>query len=142
MHFNHAYEFEFGGGPTYFDGGILEYSTDNGVTWQDAKDLIIVNGYDGKIALSSSYPSYDSPLAGRNAFVGSSHGYISTKLDLSSLAGESVRFRFRIGTDVYGDSWGWFIDDVRIYTCDTPDPSTVSLTYPSGSEVMMEAWGE
>ena len=31
--------------------------------------------------------------------------------------------------------WGWFIDDVRIYTCDTPDPSTVSLTYPTGSEV-------
>ena len=36
---------------------------------------------------------------------------------------------------LYGDSWGWFIDDVRIYTCETPDPSTVSLTYPTGSEV-------
>ena len=36
--------------PHYYDGGILEYSTDDGVTWQDAKNLIVVNGYDGKIA--------------------------------------------------------------------------------------------
>jgi hypothetical protein len=135
MHFNHAYEFEYGGGPTYYDGGILEYSIDDG-PWQDAKDLIIVNGYDGKIDLSSNYPSLDSPLAGRSAFVGSSHGYISTKLDLTSLAGESVRFRFRIGTDAYGDSWGWFIDDVRIYTCDTPDPSAVSLTSPIEGDII------
>jgi hypothetical protein len=136
MHFNHAYEFEYGAGPTYYDGGVLEYSIDNGDSWQDAKNLIIVNAYDGKITVSSSYPSLDSPLADRNAFAGSSHGYISTKLDLSSLAGESVRFRFRIGTDAYGDSWGWFIDDVRIYTCDTADPSTVSLTYPSEGQIL------
>jgi hypothetical protein len=136
MHFNHAFEFEYGGGPTYYDGGILEYSLNDGVTWQDAKDLIIVNGYDGKIALSSNYPSYDSPLAGRNAFVGSSHGYISSKLDLTSLAGQSVRFRFRIGTDAYGDSWGWFIDDVRIYTCSDPDSLFITLTNPSGDEIL------
>ncbi len=138
MHFNHAYEFEYGtlsGKTYYFDGGILEYSIDDGA-WQDAKDLIIINGYDGKIYLSTMYPSDDSPLAGRNAFVGSSHGYISTKLDLSSLVGQSVRFRFRIGTDYMGDSWGWFIDDVRIYTCDAADPSTVSLTSPSGGDIL------
>jgi hypothetical protein len=136
LHFNHAYEFEYAGGPTYYDGGVLEYSIDDGVSWQDAKELIIVNGYDGKIALSSSHPALDSPLAGRNGFVGSSHGYISTKLDLSPLAGQSVRFRFRIGTDAAGDSWGWFIDDVRIYTCDTADPSKVSLISPSESQVL------
>ena len=138
MHFNHAYEFEYvtqSGKTYYFDGGILEYSTNNGVTWQDAKNFIIVNGYDGKIYAGIGDPFFDNPLAGRSGFVGSSHGYVSSKLDLASLAGQTVRFRFRIGTDVFGDSWGWFIDDVRIYTCDTSDPSTVSLTYPSGSEV-------
>jgi hypothetical protein len=136
MHFNHAYEFtllSYLGQNYYFNGGILEYSIDDGVTWQDAKDLIIVNGYDGKI-----YAGFYNPFDGRNAFVGSSHGYISTKLDLSSLTGtdRDVRFRFGIGTgNLIGGSPGWFIDDVRIYTCDTPDPSTVSLTYPTGSEV-------
>jgi cysteine-rich repeat protein len=38
-------------------------------------------------------------------------------LDLASLAGQSVRFRFRIGSDSCCDDYGWFIDDVRIYTC-------------------------
>ena len=32
------------------------------------------------------------------------------------------------------DSWGWFIDDVRIYTCSDPDPLSMTLTYPDGSE--------
>ena len=36
---------------------------------------------------------------------------------MSSLAGQSVRFRFRIGTDEDIEDFGWFIDDVRIYSC-------------------------
>ena len=135
MHFNHAYEFtslSYLGQNYYFNGGILEYSI-NGGPWQDAKDFIVVNTYDGRI-----YAGFWNPFDGRNAFVGSSHGYISTKLDLSSLAGadQGVRFRFGIGTGaLIGGNLGWFIDDVRIYTCDTADPSTLSLTYPTGSEV-------
>jgi hypothetical protein len=30
-----------------------------------------------------------------------------------------VRFRFRIGTDPIVFDYGWFIDDVRIYRCDS-----------------------
>jgi Zn-dependent metalloprotease len=133
MHFNHAYDFEYG--PSYgvnynFDGGVLEYSTNGGSTWLDAQSLMVVNGYNGTII-----PSFGNPLGGRKAFVHSSHGYVSTKLDLSSLAGEGVRFRFRIGTDDFGDGLGWFIDDVKIYTCSAPDPLTVELTYPNGGAV-------
>jgi hypothetical protein len=59
-----------------------------------------------------------NPLTGRQGFVGESNGYISTRVNLSSLAGQSVRFRFRIGTDdTVGDD-GWFVDDVRVYTCE------------------------
>jgi hypothetical protein len=38
-------------------------------------------------------------------------------LNLSSLAGQNVRFRFRLGSDTSIDDAGWFIDDVQIYTC-------------------------
>jgi hypothetical protein len=66
-----------------------------------------------------------------------SHGYITTKLDLSPLAGQNVRFRFRIGASGLGVAfYGWFIDDFRIYTCATPYPSEVSLTYPNGGETL------
>jgi hypothetical protein len=107
---------------------VVEYSTNNGATWLDAGALMIVNGYDGRISqLYGSY--YGNALAGRRAFIGIGNGYISTKLNLSSLAGQNVKFRFRIGTcDLDGYSiLGWFIDDVRIYTCSSSDPVSISL---------------
>ena len=64
---------------------------------------------------------FGNPLGGRQGFGGQSNGYGSSRLDLGSLAGQSVRFRFRIGTD--DDTGfdagydGWYIDDVRIYRC-------------------------
>jgi hypothetical protein len=129
MAFNHSYDFE-GGGSYYFDGGVLEYSA-NGGPWTDAESLIVVNGYQNKI-----YFRFGNPLGGRRGFTGSSHGYTASKLDLSSLAGQNVRFRFRIGTDSSYDWWGWFIDDVRIYTCSNPDPSIMTVIYPNGGETL------
>lgn len=111
LHFNHAYGFEDSVG-SYYDGGVLEYSTDGGSTWHDAGSLFTHNGYGGTLSAS-----WGNPLGGRQAFVGESNGYISSRLNLLSLAGQSVRFRFRIGTDISVWDYGWFIDDLRIYTC-------------------------
>jgi Zn-dependent metalloprotease len=141
LQFNHAHEFSHGTicygtscKPYYPDGGVLEYSI-NGGSWYDAGSLMMINEYDGTLNASLYY--YPNPLGDRKAFVGTSHGYIATKLDLSSFAGQNVRFRFRIGTNDDGyDSYGWFIDDFRIYTCSTPFPSTPSLTYPNGGETL------
>jgi Zn-dependent metalloprotease len=118
LRFSHAYGFEDSNtASTYWDGGALEYSTDNGSTWQDAGSLIANNGYNGTIR---SYPGDTNPLAGRAGFVGESNGYISSRVDLSSLAGQSVQFRFRIGEDDNTGDYGWFIDDVSVYTCGDP----------------------
>jgi len=111
MHFNHAYGFEDNtAGTTFYDGGVVEYSTNGGVSWNDAGSLFSNNGYNGTLYSGN-------PLNGRQAFGGESNGYISSRLNLSSLAGQNVRFRFRIGTDNSYADYGWFIDDVRIYTC-------------------------
>jgi hypothetical protein len=112
LHFAHAYGFE-SDHPDYFDGGVLEYSSNNGGSWNDASNLNIeVNGYDGVINNDSG-----NPLGNRNAFVGDSHGYISTRVNLSSLAGQSVRFRWRMGVDNFAWDRGWWVDDIRIYSC-------------------------
>jgi hypothetical protein len=58
-----------------------------------------------------------SALAGKPAFTGFSHGYLSSRLNLASLAGQSVRFRFRIATDSSTGYQGWFIDEVWLYRC-------------------------
>jgi len=135
IHFNHAYHFESDGAGDY-DAGVIEYSTDGGTSWIDAGALIIDNGYTGTIS-----DLYGNPLGGREAFCGRSNGYISTRLDLSTLAGQTVRFRFRIGTDSALEAFGWFIDDIRIYTCgSTPGstplrPTNLTATAVSSSQV-------
>jgi bacillolysin len=113
LHFKHAYGFE-NDWLSYYDGGVVEYSTNGGASWNDANLLFTHNGYNGTISSCCG-----NPLAGRSGFVAESYGYYSSRLDLSPLAGQNVRFRFRIGTDGYVDDYGWFIDDVLIYTCTT-----------------------
>jgi hypothetical protein len=63
------------------------------------------------------FSNWNNPLKGRSAFVGTSHGYISTRLNLASLAGKTVTFRWRMGLDDSGFAWGWWVDNVRAYTC-------------------------
>jgi len=120
LHFTHAYDFEFDydfifDDYYYWDGGVLEYSTNGGLTWIDAGSLIDYNGYNGTIY--NGVGENANPLSGRSAFADTSHGYISSRLDLSSLAGETVAFRWRMGLDAFVNDYGWWIDDVRIYTC-------------------------
>jgi bacillolysin len=123
LHFRHAYGFEDDSGGAY-DGGILEYSTNGGASWTNAGPLFTHNGYNGTI-----FTGFGNPLSGKSGFVRESNGYISSRVDLSSLAGQGVRFRFRIGTDSSGVDYGWWVDDVRIYRClPTIKVSDVSVT--------------
>ncbi len=138
--FSHAYSFEFYDS-VYSDGGLIEYSTDGGGTWVDAKPLITENGYNGFI---NPYGN-SHPFPGQSAFVGISNGYISSRVNLLTLAGQNVRFRFRIGTDTGGDSYGWFIDDIGAYTCavakrtatPTKTPTKTTTVIPGGLRGML-----
>jgi Zn-dependent metalloprotease len=112
LQFNHAFGFD-SYGTTYYDGGVVEYSTNSGSTWTDAGSLISAGAKYGGVIDSN----WNNPLKGKNAFVGSSLGYTASQLNLASLAGKSARFRFRVGTDISVGDVGWFIDDVRIYNC-------------------------
>ena len=109
--FAHAYDFE---APNW-DGGFFEYSTDSGGSWSDAGALIDDGKtYDGTISTTGG----TNPSGGNAAFLDTSHGYVSTRVNLSSLAGQNVRFRWRQSTDSSAGDRGWFLDDVRIYTCE------------------------
>jgi hypothetical protein len=125
LHFSHAYDFETGyftGDPTLynFDGGVLEYKINGSPIWRDAGSLIDYNGYQGRIYRGDGNILYDNPLKNRSAFVGSSHGYISTRLNLAPLAGKTVMFRWRMGLDAGISALGWWVDNVKLYTCGIP----------------------
>ncbi len=131
LHFAQAYGFESGINFEDFnfynyDGGVLEYSLNNGSTWIDAGSLIEFNGYTGTL-----FTGAGNPLSGRSAFVGSSHGYISTRVNLASLAGQMVTFRWRMGLDEATSAWGWWVDNIKVYTCTTSPPTAFNKTSPA-----------
>jgi hypothetical protein len=120
LRFNHAFDFE--DAQSAFDGGVVEYSTNNGASWLDAGSKFVDNGYNQTLATG-----FGNPLEGREAFGRESNGYVSSRVNLSTLGGQSIRFRYRIGTDSGFSDHGWFIDDVRVYTCTTPGSSSLSI---------------
>jgi hypothetical protein len=78
--------------------------------------------YGGKIRNGSS-----NPLAGQQAFVGESHGYVSSRYNLGTLASEDFQVRFRLGTDAsVGGPLGWAIDDLIIYRCEVEPEESCS----------------
>jgi Ca2+-binding RTX toxin-like protein len=119
LHFRHAFDTEAypngSGGYDAFDGGIVEYSA-NGGAWTDAGPLFTDNAYN--VLLDPDHIS-DNPLGSNQMVFGAfSSGYMSSRANLSSLAGQSVKFRFRFASDSSTAGYlGWNIDDVRIYTC-------------------------
>lgn len=126
LRFHHAFTFDYYRTSNFYDGGVVEYSTDDGTTWQDAGPLFDHNGYNAVLT-----DGWGNPIGGREAFGGTSYGYTSSRLELSSLAGETVRFRWRIGTDEMDANYGWFVDDIRIYTCEEPTPTPTPSSTPT-----------
>jgi len=129
LHFNHAFGFEQSPSTgRMYDGGWLEYSTDGGSKWTDAKLLFSA----GKNYSGSIIAGFGNPNGGHAAFTSDSHGYVSSRFDLSSLAGKNVRFLWRMSTDGSAYDRGWRVDDVRIYTC-VGVPSIPSLLAPAAN---------
>jgi hypothetical protein len=118
LRFWHQFNFESDTNP--YDGGVVEYSTNNGSTWQDVlagnggsvpanPARFIQNGYLGTISSCCS-----NPLAGRMAYTGSTSGFVETLVDLTDFNGQSVRFRWRFGSDSSVSDVGWWVDDVDV----------------------------
>ncbi|MBC7173147.1 MAG: peptidase, partial [Polyangiaceae bacterium] len=91
--------------------GVIEISTDDGATWVDVTTFGVTPGYSGTISDLAG-----NPLANRLAYGdrNPSHPARDTvTLDFGAqLAGETVRLRFRLGTDEAVGAAGWEIDDL------------------------------
>ena len=123
-----------------FDGGVLEISTDGGNTFQDilaAGGSFIIGGYNRTISTDRG-----SPIAGRQAWSGNSHGFITTVVDLGNLfIFTNWRLRWRMASDNSGSGEGWRADTVSVVSCvpvpcftptptpfPTPTPGPVTLS--------------
>ncbi|MDM7916722.1 MAG: immune inhibitor A, partial [Candidatus Eisenbacteria bacterium] len=90
---------------TAWDGGIVEASIDGGAWFQITPD----GGYPYTIIANPA-----SPFPGDTPCYSGSHDWSEARFDLTGLNGNSVRLRFRFGSDGYVTYEGWYIDDVVI----------------------------
>jgi bacillolysin len=104
LRFDDAYTF-------YSDsGGHVSYSTDNGASWHDLGSRLTSGGYNASIPQQGG--------GTRAGFGGISHGWTSSRADLSSFKGQSFKVRFTDSSaSRHGGGITWFIDDVKIYSC-------------------------
>ncbi|MEZ4767583.1 MAG: M14 family zinc carboxypeptidase [Caldilineales bacterium] len=99
-----------------YDGGILEVSTNGGGSWTQILDAdLLSDPYDGTVSTS-----YSNPLGGLRAWCGDPQDWLNSLVDVSDYAGQTVQFRFRLGSDNGVSREGWSIDDVVVQSCQVP----------------------
>ena len=118
---------------TAYDGGVLEIRIGAG-QFADilaAGGTFVSGGYNKTVASTNT----DNPLAGRAVWGGLSGGFITTAVNLpATVAGQSVQFKWRFGTDIgnYYGGLGWYIDTVSvadgIQCCDSATDLAISLS--------------
>jgi len=105
-----------------WDGANLKVSVNGGPWSQVALADYTFNPYNA--ALFTGPQGNTNPLAGQNAFTGADGGSVSgswgrSHVNLGAYAspGDSVRLRYDLGNDGCGGTFGWYVDDVTLYTC-------------------------
>lgn len=101
-------------GTACWDGGILEVSDDGGSSWtQVAGSALLVGAYTGEVG-----SGFDNPLTGLQAWCGDPRPWENFIVDIDAYAGQTVQFRWRLGTDEsVGRPDGWHVDDIVVQSC-------------------------
>ncbi|MGB1130249.1 MAG: MBG domain-containing protein, partial [Haloferula sp.] len=128
LSFRHSFDLE-----NQRDGAVLEARLDGG-SWFDllgSAATVSAGGYSSTIG-GGGRPTLRSSLDGRNAWTGSSGGFITTSIDLpSAWGGQNLELRWLLAHDSGTAGAGWYVDSVelggaQVFVCDTFRP-TVTL---------------
>ena len=133
LHFHHAHVFEWydaaGPFPAFYpDGGQVLVQTLSGGTWT-TRAVPWVNG-----------PNRSWNGTTYKVFGGDSHGYGSSRADLTSLRGQTARIVFKVLGDQNTFLIGWWLDDVRLYTCPNSIASVPRTTAVTGLSSVRVSW--
>ncbi|TDE11639.1 M4 family metallopeptidase [Dyadobacter psychrotolerans] len=126
MAFDHFVATESG-----YDGGNIKYRINGGAWILLPASAFTANGYN-KILVANS----GNPLQGQPGFSGADDGSVGgswgqSRIDLSKLglvAGQTIQFQWDFGTDGCGGLEGWYLDDIRVYSCATPSVQFVTTS--------------
>jgi hypothetical protein len=107
LRFEHDVNMEPNTATTCWDGGFVEISTNNGGNWSILGEAAQLQDF------------YVGPIpTGEPAYCGT-RPYRTASFDLSPFTGQTVRLRFSAITDtsVGLAPLGWFVDDIRVESC-------------------------
>ena len=97
---------------------------------------LLTDPYDGPVSTCCS-----NPLQNLQAWCGDPQDWLNSVADIDAYAGQTVNFRFRLGTDSSVAREGWYLDDVKVQSCiadtmpfigdfETGDTSQWSAAFP------------
>ncbi len=128
LRFRNSFNLEASGG-TFWDGGVLEISSPN------INAGVLHRHYRSSRSGPRLSPAATTPFSLRAVSTrsrverrgpGNSNGYINTVVNLGpNVSGQTIKLRFRMGSDEIVGAPGWRIDTVTITDglCPTPTPS-------------------
>jgi len=92
-----------------YDGGIVEISSDNGISWTQ------ITSQDGYSHTISSFVELSPFVPGTPVFSGN-HVWKEENFDLAPFQGKTVQFRFHFGSDkdISYPFAGWYIDNIAV----------------------------
>jgi hypothetical protein len=115
-----------------FDGGNLRVSVGGGAWQLVAPADFTFNPYNTTLATTAQ--GNTNPLQGQPAFSGSDGGSVSgswgrSHVNLAPYVGPNQTFQIRwdLGTDGCAGLFGWYVDNVNVYTCTAENKPTVSI---------------
>ncbi len=106
-----------------WDGGNIKYKLNGGAWTLLPASAFTANPYNNFLNYVSA--GNDNPMASEPVFTGADQGSVigtwgQSQINLTSLglvAGGNIQFKFDLGTDGCGGFDGWYVDDIRVYTC-------------------------
>jgi choice-of-anchor B domain-containing protein len=110
------------------DGALLEVSTNDGASWLPVATLL-TDPYDGLVSSGTG-----NPLAGSSAWCGDPQDWVNSVVDLAPWAGQTVRFRFRVGTNSSVAREGWYLDELKVQGCVGDPTPTLSINDVTSEE--------
>ncbi|HWD20939.1 MAG TPA: S8 family serine peptidase [Verrucomicrobiae bacterium] len=138
--FQHEYGLEAPTGPVAYDGGVLEIK----IGTNDFADILTAGGSFATNGYNKTISAYGgNGLMGRQAWSGTSGGYVTTVVNLPAAAlHQFVRFKWACGTDQFNDHKylptpsGWWISNVAVTEqipscCQSPAPVSPTILSPT-----------
>ena len=105
-----------------WDGGNVKISVNGGPWTLIPASAFLYNTYNG--TLQTVAAGNTNPLAGQRAFTGSDGGSVDGSwgrsiIDLTGIAKakDKIRLRFDMGQDGCTGTYGWYVDDLKVYQC-------------------------